>query len=59
VTLLHPGVTPLHPGSPTPLHMGSLHPYEQALVLLLAFGPFVLLAVVVWWRRREDRDSED
>lgn len=50
MTLLHPGVAPLH--------MGSLHPYEQALVLLLAFGPFVLLAVVVWWRRREDHDSE-
>ncbi|WP_157559523.1 hypothetical protein [Nocardioides sp. Soil777] len=53
-------MTLLHPGVPTPLHMGSLHPYEQALVLLLAFGPFVLLAVVVWWRRREEHeDPED
>jgi len=52
-------VTLLHPGVPTPLHMGSLHPYEQALVLLLAFGPFVLLAVVVWWRRREDREDHE
>ena len=37
-----------------PLHMGALHPYEQLLVLLLAFGPFVLLAVVVVVRRRHD-----
>lgn len=43
-----------------PLHLGSLHPYEQALTLLLAFGPFVLLAVVVVLRRRQDarRDSQ-
>ena len=34
--------------------MGALHPYEQALVLLLAFGPFVVLAIVVWLRTRED-----
>lgn len=41
----------------TPLHMGALHPYEQALTLILAFGPFVLLGAVVWWRRRAD-DAE-
>ncbi|MBC2933015.1 hypothetical protein [Nocardioides sp. zg-1228] len=35
-------------------HMGALHPYEQALTLLLAFGPFLLLGLVVWRRRRED-----
>jgi hypothetical protein len=34
--------------------MGTLHAYEQALVLLLAFGPFVVLGIVVWLRRRED-----
>jgi hypothetical protein len=34
--------------------MGSLHPYEQALTLLLAFGPFLLLGVVIWRRRHED-----
>ena len=39
----------------TPLHLGPLHPVEQALTLLLAFGPFVVLAVVVWVRRRQDR----
>ena len=38
----------------TPLHMGALHPYEQALTLILAFGPFVLLGVVIWHRRRHD-----
>ena len=35
-----------------PLHMGSLHAYEQALILVLAFGPFVVLGIVVWLRRR-------
>ncbi len=37
-----------------PWHMGALHPYEQALTLLLAFGPFVLLGIVVWRRGRSD-----
>ena len=45
-------ITRLHPG---PLHLGSLHPYEQALTLLLAFGPFVVLGIVVWVRRRQER----
>lgn len=35
-------------------HMGALHPFEQALTLLLAFGPFLVLGVVIWRRRRED-----
>lgn len=35
-------------------HMGSLHPYEQALTLLLAFGPFLVLGLVIWRRRGED-----
>jgi hypothetical protein len=42
----------------TALHMGALHPYETALTLVLAFGPFVLLAVVLWLRSRE-HDSAD
>lgn len=37
-----------------PLHLGALHPYEQALTLLLAFGPFVVLGLVVWRRSKED-----
>ena len=39
----------------TPLHLGSLHPWEQALTLVLAFGPFVVLGVVVAVRRQRDR----
>lgn len=46
---------------PLPLHLGGLHPYETALVALLAFGPFVVLAFVVLAIRRrdatEDRDE--
>lgn len=38
------------------LHMGPLHPYEQVLTLLLAFGPFVLLGVVIAVRRRNETD---
>jgi len=35
-------------------HLGGLHPVEQVLVYLLAFGPFlVLAAVLVRVRRRE------
>ena len=29
------------------LHLGALHPAEKGLTVLLAFGPFVVLAVVV------------
>ena len=36
-----------------PLHMGSLHPFEQALTLLLAFGPFAVLAIVLRRRGKE------
>ena len=35
-----------------PGHLGQLHGYENVLVLLLAFGPLVLLAVTVWIARR-------
>ena len=41
----------------TPLHLGALHPFEQALTLLLAFGPFVALGAVVWVRRRVDAED--
>jgi hypothetical protein len=36
------------------LHLGPLHPVEQALTLVLAFGPFVLLAVTIWITRRRN-----
>ncbi|WP_134765248.1 hypothetical protein [Nocardioides sp. 1609] len=42
----------------TPLHLGALHPVEQALTLVLAFGPFVVLAIVVWLRRRSDARTD-
>jgi hypothetical protein len=40
------------------LHLGALHPYEAVLTLLLAFGPFVVLGVVVVVRRRQDLADE-
>ena len=36
------------------LHLGALHPAEKGLTLLLAFGPFVVLGVVVAVRRKQD-----
>ena len=39
---------------PVPLHLGALHPWEQALTLALAFGPFLLLGGVIWWRQRHE-----
>lgn len=42
-----------------PEHLGKLHAYEHALVLALAFGPLVLLAVTIWIaRRRVERDDD-
>lgn len=43
----------------TALHLGDLHPFEQLLVYLLAFGPFVLLGIVVYVVRRRDLEHED
>ncbi len=39
-------------------HLGTLHPLEQGLVLLLAFGPILLLAVTVWIARKRINDGE-
>lgn len=39
----------------TAWHLGPLHPAEQALTLALAFGPFVVLGVVIALRRRRDQ----
>jgi hypothetical protein len=41
-----------------PLHLGPVHPIEQALTLVLAFGPFLVLGVVVVVRRRADDRRE-
>ena len=41
-----------------PLHLGDLHAYEQWLVAVIAFGPFVVLGVVVYVvRGREPADD--
>jgi hypothetical protein len=39
-------------------HLGPLHTQEKVLTYLLAFAPFVLLALVVWVRHRQDAAEE-
>ena len=39
------------------LHLGALHPAEKILTLVLAFGPFLILAAVIVVRRRQDREA--
>jgi hypothetical protein len=41
------------------LHLGPLHPAEQILTLLLAFGPFVLLGLTIWVTRRRNRSDDE
>ena len=41
------------------LHLGPLHPAEQLLTLLLAFGPFVLRGGTIWLSRRRDAREDD
>ncbi|UMG92256.1 hypothetical protein [Nocardioides sp. TF02-7] len=43
----------------TPMHLGTLHPAEQIATLLLAFGPFIVLGVVVIVRRRADARADE
>ena len=45
-------------GGVIPWHLGSLHPVEQALTIVLAFGPFVLLGIVIVYQRRRDAREE-
>jgi hypothetical protein len=42
-----------------PLHLGALHPVEQAATIALAFGPFVVLGIVIAIRRRAERGEEE
>lgn len=42
-----------------PLHFGQLHPYEMWLALALAFGPFIVLTIVVVIRRRQAIAEEE
>ena len=41
-----------------PLHMGALHPAEQVATIALAFGPFVVLGIVIMVRRRAELEEE-
>ena len=41
------------------LHLGTMHPLEQALVWVLAFGPFVVLGLVVLHQRRRGPSNQD
>ena len=43
----------------TALHLGALHAYEQVLVFVLAFGPFVVLAIVVYVVGKRDVAAAD
>ncbi|MCR1786001.1 hypothetical protein KVF89_25935 [Nocardioides carbamazepini] len=36
------------------LHLGALHPVEQIATIVLAFGPFVVLGIVIFFRRRAE-----
>ncbi|WP_196240521.1 hypothetical protein [Nocardioides anomalus] len=40
------------------LHLGALHPVEKVLTLVLAFGPFVVLGLVIATRRRHEEDDD-
>lgn len=44
---------------PVPLHLGALHPVELLLTLLLAFGPFVVLAITIRVSRRRNARGDD
>jgi hypothetical protein len=44
----------------TAWHLGPVHGFERFLVAVVAFGPFVVLAVVaVVLRRRDAREREE
>jgi hypothetical protein len=55
-----PVLLSLPPVHLVPLHLGALHAQERLLVLLVAFGPFlVLIAVVLVLRRRPDAAARE
>lgn len=41
-----------------PWHLGTLHPVEQVLTIVLAFGPFLILGAVIVIQRRKDAREE-
>lgn len=40
-------------------HLGKLHPVENVIVLVLAFGPVLLLAVTIMIARKRNADQDD
>jgi DNA-binding transcriptional LysR family regulator len=51
-------VDPIAEGVDVALHMGALHPVEKLLTLGLAFGPFLVLGLVIALRRRHEPEEE-
>ena len=45
-------------GGVTPLHLGALHPVEQIATMVLAFGPFVVLGIVILFRQRAEARAD-
>ena len=53
-----PAATPAaSPAAPVLHHLGDLHPLETLLVLLLAFGPFLVIALLVVLDRRRSGEA--
>jgi hypothetical protein len=40
-------------------HLGHLHPIEKLLVGVIAFGPFIVLGIVVYVVRKRDLAEEE
>ena len=40
-------------------HLGQLHAIEKVLVGVIAFGPFIVLGIVVYVARRRDLAEEE
>jgi hypothetical protein len=40
-------------------HLGALHGYEKLLVLLIAFGPFVLLSLALRYANRRSAEEDE
>jgi hypothetical protein len=42
-----------------PWHLGDLHAYETALVLVVSFAPFAVIALLAWRQHRRPAGSGD
>ena len=47
----------MRPLANIPMHFGQLHAYETVFLFALAFGPFVVVALVVTLRRRSSGEE--